>query len=221
MPERGTAEERLERILYLLPAAARAGGVPLEELAGRLDVDVRTLLTDVETITERSFYHPPGGSADDLQISLTPSHIQVWTTGSFRRPPKLSLREALALVIGLRMAALERESGGSGDGGDAPPLFRRLEEVLAVRSAETIEQLLMAPDLDLDAGDPRRVLLDAAERRCRCRILYLKPDASEPEERTLDPYVIAYGEGQWYAIGHSPDAGCCWPCSRCRCPSRA
>jgi proteasome accessory factor C len=211
--ERITAEERLERILYLLPAAARQGGARLEELARTLDVDVHTLLEDVEVVTDRSFYHPPGGSADELQLTVTSDRLQVWTAGSFRRPPKLSLREALALALGLRMVALGRRGGAAGApaaGGDESPdassaLLRRLEKQLAVGSAESHEVLFRTPDLELQGDDPLAVLVAASESRRTCRLLYLKPDSASPVERTLAPYAIAYGEGQWYVIGHSAE----------------
>lgn len=58
MPD--TAGDRLERILYILPAAARANGVALDELAAALDVDPGTVLRDLEQATARAFYHPAG-----------------------------------------------------------------------------------------------------------------------------------------------------------------
>jgi hypothetical protein len=103
---RGTARERLERILYLLPAASGEEGASLDELTRTLDVTRDVLLADVEEVTARAYNHPAGGG-DDLQVYLGADRLRVWTTGEFRRPPKLTPREGLALGIGLRALAGE------------------------------------------------------------------------------------------------------------------
>ena len=214
MPERTTAEERLERILYLLPAASRDEGAPLAELARALDVDPATVLADLEAVTARAWYHPPGG-ADDLQITLTPERVRVWTSGAFRRPVRLSPREALCLALGLRLMGLESGEGAEGEGahGARQPggaatkdLRRRLEEALAVEAARGHEPMIHAPELEADPDHARAVLLEAARDRRPCRMRYLKPDAAEPEERTIHPWALACAEGAWYAIAWAPDA---------------
>jgi proteasome accessory factor C len=213
--ERTTAEERLERILYWLPAAASPDGIALAELADRLGIDRRTLIEDVGVVTDRVWYHPPGG-ADNLHITITPDdRLQVWTGGPFRRPPKLSEREALCVALGLRLCALERggddsvggDGASSSNGSDLSALQRRIEQHLSVASATPQETLIHVPELDARGSDVRTLLLEAARTRIACRILYLKPDGAAPEVRTLDPYALAYAEGEWYAIGHSAEAG--------------
>ena len=47
----------------------------------------------------------------------------------------------------------------------------------------------------------RGVLLDASLGGRRCRIDYVKPDSTEPEQRAVDPYTIIYANGHWYVIG--------------------
>ncbi|MGH7483035.1 MAG: hypothetical protein ACRELV_12845, partial [Longimicrobiales bacterium] len=98
---RTTAADRLQRILHLLPLAARPGGAALDELSAALDVPARELLRDVETVTTRAYYHP-AGSGDDIQIGVTGDRLTVWTAGEFGRPPKLTDRETVALALGLR-----------------------------------------------------------------------------------------------------------------------
>lgn len=111
-----TAADRLERILYILPAACREGGVAIRELASRLGVDESTILADLAEVTARAYYAPPG-SGDDLQIHHDGNRLSVFTTGQFRRPVRLSLREALCLALGLRHVSM---GCGAGDGDDAP-----------------------------------------------------------------------------------------------------
>ncbi len=88
-----TAAAQLERLLYILPAAAQEGGQDPAQLALDLGVQPVQVFRDLEEVTARVYYHPSGG-ADDLQISIELNCVQVRTTGEFRRPPKLSKREA-------------------------------------------------------------------------------------------------------------------------------
>jgi len=246
--DRSTAEESLERILYLLPAACGSDGVALDELAQTLNVDAKTVLADLEAITDRIWYHPPGGS-DDLQITLTHDRVQVWTSGAFRRPARLNQREALCVAMGLRLIAIEEVNGGasaddeatngaSGGGkvdrrrpggeattGTAAPapsaktaggaesradatadLRRRLEKHLAVASTEGDEGLIRAPELDTAPEHARSVLIESARTLRPCRIRYVKPGSAKPEVRTVHPYVIVYAQGEWYVLGHAPEA---------------
>lgn len=213
MTGRDPADRRLERILYLLPAAAREGGAELDELADRLGVTRDRLMRDLEEVLGRAFYHPTGG-ADDVQIAIERGRVEVRAGEKFRRPPKLSPREALALHLGLRMVAAERAA----EAGEAPheaadaagtsardrtlALARRLERELAVRPVEAF-----LPGYRLDDGaegdEIRALLFEAARERRAVRLSYLKPGSPEPEERTLEPYVLAHAGGRWYALGRS------------------
>ena len=131
MRELRTAESRLNRVLYLLPVCCREGGATIDELAAGLGVDPSIVLEDIQEVTTRAFYHP-AGSGDALQVRMDGDRVQVWTTGDFNRPTRLSPRETLALGLGLRAIAAE-----------APP-ERRVELLdLAAR----LEAALAAPDV--------------------------------------------------------------------------
>lgn len=218
---RGTARDRLERILYLLPAAATEKGAPLDELCEDLGVSRDVLLGDLEELTARAYYHPAGGG-DDLQVFLEPDRVRVWTTGEFRRPPKLAPREALALGLGLRVLAAE----AGGDGRDELlALARRLEAELAAAPPEellprfAIEDAPVEPSPDPARPEPTDVdrhrvpdaavlrgrLVEAAREGRRCGFRYLKPDADAPEVRRLEPYAVVEASGRWYAVGRDPD----------------
>jgi predicted DNA-binding transcriptional regulator YafY len=224
---RGTARERLERILYLLPAASGEEGASLDELTRTLDVTRDVLLADVEEVTARAYNHPAGGG-DDLQVYLGADRLRVWTTGEFRRPPKLTPREGLALGIGLR--ALAGEVGVEKRAG-LLDLARRLEANLASIPVEdftprfAIEEMAEteAPGSDPTATDPpdanapesepsgpstaalRGLLIEAARDARACCFPCLKADAEEPEPRRLEPYALVGATGRWYAIGRDPD----------------
>lgn len=196
MPERDTAEARLGRLLQVLPRAARAGGVALSELASELGMTERAVLTDLEEACSRAYYHPAGGG-EDVQVLIEADEVRVFTTREFRRPPRLTPRETLALGLGLRvMAAGATEAR-------RPFLMRladRLEAgVLGAAPEALLERIALNPGADRPEGI-RAALTAAARERRRCAIDYLKPDAAEPERRTVDPYVLMAAGGKWYLV---------------------
>ncbi len=193
-----TALDRFERILQILPLAARDEGVSYAELAERLATTREQLEKDLSELLEREYYHP-AGSGTDIQLGIDTFGVRAWTTGGFRRPTRLAAGEAAALDLGLRLLAAEAED-------DAPPegARRLLEQVARSVPADALDHVAM--DGDPDAGDAVRALLvDAAHRRRRCSIRYLKPGADAPEDRRVDPYAVVYAEGRWYVIGWSPE----------------
>lgn len=203
------ADERLRRLLHVLPAAAREGGVRLSDVAEELGVAPERVLRDIEEVTARAFYHR-SGQADRLQIAVERDRMSVWTAGEFRRPVKLSPREALALHLALRAAAAgpveEGEVGGGGPGPDA--LARRLERELAVAPAEEDDDIA----LEAQAADRRSrriltVLFRAARERRLCRVRYLSSGARRPSDRTLAPYSMVHSRGRWYALSRERASG--------------
>ena len=196
---RDSAGDQLDRILKILPFAARHNGASVSELAETLGVSPERVLRDVEQVVERAYYLPPE-QANDTQILIEGDRVTVLARAcAFRRPPRLSTREALALGVGLRALAL-----------DAPPerrdrlfaLAERLERELALRSAADTE-----PHVALAFGPPERsevhaCLRDAARERRAVSIHYLKTGATAPEERTVHPYALIFAERWWYALAH-------------------
>lgn len=198
MSSRAAANEQLERILYILPRAA-GDGVAIADLAAELGITEEQLLGDLQSVTTRDFAKHPDRMTD-IQVVLEPDRIEVWAGGEFERPVKLSLREALAATLGLRMIA---DGAGGKHEKRCLDLARWIDEKLAVAAAESI-----AAHYGVDHGDPSggellAVLRDAVHERRRCRLQYLKPTDPEPEDRVVCPYVLAYAGGRWYVIGES------------------
>lgn len=192
-----TAAAQLDRILHIIPMAAREGGAGYEELARSLDIDRDQLLDDLEAVTAREFYHP-AGTAADIQVGLEPERVRVWTAGTLRRPVRLDRWEAAALHLGLRILAEER---------DDPELvgaMRRVQDGIAWAGNGDAAEAIVAGELA--ARDAlRATLVDAAGRRLQVELDYLKPDAAEPESRSVDPFVVVFAEGHSYLIGHDHD----------------
>ena len=196
---RASAGDQLDRILKILPFAARDEGASVSELAETLGVSPKRVLQDVEEVVERAYYLPPE-QANDTQILIEGDRVTVLARAcAFRRPPRLSAREALALGVGLRALAL-----------DAPPerrdrlfaLAERLERELTLRPSSDTE-----PHIALAFGPPEHsevhaCLRDAANQRRAVSIHYLKTTAKEPEQRKIYPYAMVFAERWWYTLAH-------------------
>lgn len=203
-----TALDRIERLFQLLAFAARPdgsgddGGLTYDELARRLDTDRATLDRDLAQLTDREYYLPAGDGAD-IQIGLEEDRVRVWTTGHFRRPTRLSTGEAAALDLGLRILAAER-----GDP-ELPDRMRNLLDKLARAVPDDVADRVSADGDPAAADSLRGLLVDAARRQRRVRFRYLKPagapGANAPEDRSVEPYAVVYGQGQWYVVGRCPE----------------
>lgn len=119
-----TADARLERLLYILPAAMREEGATLSELAGALETTELRIAEDLEELTSRVYYRP-GGWPDDIRILLEPDRVGVLHATGFERPVRLSRDETLCLAMALRCGVGARRPGrgpgsAAGAGGGAP-----------------------------------------------------------------------------------------------------
>lgn len=199
MTDGRTAQARLLRLLHVLPAASRPGGARLADLAGALGTSEARILEDVEQVTARNFYHP-GGWLDDVQIQIEPGSVKVTRADGFERPSRLTPEEALCLTLALR---------GTAASAHVPSrmvrerLLDRAERYLTHRAWAGHEApTVAAPDRSPDPEGIREVLMAAARDRRPCALSYVKAGAGDATLRVVHPYVLAYGEGSWYAVGH-------------------
>jgi proteasome accessory factor C len=159
---------------------------------------VSTVLADLQEVTARAFYHP-SGAADDVQVLIESDRVRVWTSAEFRRPVKLTMKETLALHLGLRMLA--GNGGGNPDpGADRPgTLADRLRERVSSPGADALNDHYAASGIE---GDPavRATLIEAARHSRACEITYLKRGATSPESRDIEPYAILIAYGHAYVV---------------------
>lgn len=206
-PGKGGALDRLRRLLYLIPAATRPEGACISELCRILEVEHRVLQRDVQVLAEREMYLT-AGAPGSLQVEWEPVHdrIRIWSPGPFRRPLRLSRREAMAVLLGLRSRAMA--VGGAEEAG-----FRQLAErihstlVIPEEGDEGAEAL---PVFDASMAEPdvevRDQALDAMADGQVLRFTYLKPSAATTESRRLEPYATIHAEGHWYLLGRDPES---------------
>jgi proteasome accessory factor C len=195
---RATAGEQLDRLLYILPVAAREGGCRLDELAQTLGTTIGQVVHDLEEVTARAYYHPAGG-ADNLQILIDGDRVRIWTTGEFRRPLKLSPLEALALALGFRVLAAEQDAGRRST---LLATASRIESQAAIAPAEPIVDHFAVDPGDRGGEEIHAAFRQAVKDRRQCRIEYLKANDPAAETRIVHPYALVRADAGWYALAY-------------------
>jgi proteasome accessory factor C len=216
--QRDTAQAQLERILYILPVAARSDGVAIDDLARALHVAPQTILRDLEQATARAYYHP-GGTVDPFTITVDRSTVHVHAPQEFIRPARLSEREALALALGLRTLAGEADAARRGEildlatrleaqlgapghtSSEAAPAWRADQPARVAESDVEYDALALAFDDDGFRG----VVADAIELGRMCTIWYLKPGDIAPMHRRIAPYRLMHANGMWYVAAYDEE----------------
>ena len=190
-----TADARLERLLYILPAAMRPEGATLGELAEALETTEKRIAEDLEELTSRIDYQP-GGWPDDIRILWEPDRVRVVHATGFERPVRLSRDETLCLAMALRGGAASARMGRAEE---REALLARAEAHLG-RSTGASDATLGAPERDPDPDTIRETLMLAARERQPCALWYVKAGAEDGSVRVVHPYAIACAEGAWYAV---------------------
>lgn len=135
------ADDQLERLLYILPVAARPEGARIDEIARALDVEPAEVLRDLEAAMTRAYYHP-AGSVEPFTILIEGDVVRVHAPAEFQRPVRLDARECLALGLGLRALAASTDEPRRSE---ILTLAERLEAELATRGDLAVHGHLAEP----------------------------------------------------------------------------
>ena len=199
MSDGTNADARFERLLHVLPAAGRKEGAALADLANALGTSEKRILDDIEQVTARAYYHP-GGWPDDVQIMIEPDRVKVTHAGGMTRPMQLTRMETLCLALALRGSIASTHLSEP----EAREALRQRSEAHLGQGKWGEEEApsVAAPHRTPDAEGIRETLITATREHRPCAIHYVKGGATDGSVRVIHPYVMAYGEGAWYTVGH-------------------
>ncbi|MBU4465111.1 MAG: WYL domain-containing protein [Actinobacteria bacterium] len=191
------ATDRAALMLQLVPYLIGKGEVSVAEAADEFDVPPAQMRAMVEKLTviglpgDGGFWQLPNDLFDINWDLLDERDLIVITnTVGLERAPRLTAREAAALLAGLQLA---RSVPGVGDGGVIAGLLSKL----ARGASSTPADVIVAPG----PVDDARVTVDEALRRgVAVSFTYRAPDAA-PTTRTVDPVKVLIADGQWYIQG--------------------
>lgn len=184
-----SAEDRLRRLLVLLPWLMERGSVPLAEVSERFGAPIREITADVELASMCGL--PP--FVDELiDVFIDDDMIHVGVPRLFTRPLRLTSIEAFEVLAAAR-AALSLP-GSSTEG----PLARALDKVAAASG--------LGPDggveVEVDVDRPPFVeeLAAAVAGRRVVELDYVSASSDEMTERLVVPRQVFTDRGNWYVV---------------------
>jgi proteasome accessory factor C len=186
-----SADERLQRLLALIPWVASRDGPRVDDVCARFGCTQAELVDDLELLFLCGL-HP---YTPDMLIDVDIADGRVWIRYAeyFERPLRLTPAEGLALLAAGR--AVLATSGGDDDG----PLGRGLDKLAGAMGVDAGEAVEV--ELGAVAGDVLRTLRDAAAGSRQVEIDYYSFGRDEQARRVIDPYAVFSAAGQWYVSG--------------------
>lgn len=190
------APDRVRIYLTLVPYLAERGQVSVTEAAADFDVTPDEMRAMAEKLTviglpgESGFWQlDPDLFNINWDLLDSDDVIELTNTVSLERAPKLSSREAAALLSGLQLTrAIPGVDPATVDG---------LIAKLTAGSSTAPADVIVAPAA---ADDIRTVVSQALTQRRAVSFTYRAPDA-EPTTRTVDPVKVHITSGEWYLQG--------------------
>ena len=191
------ALDRAALLLQLVPYLLGKGEVSVAEAAAEFEVAPDQMRAMVERLTviglpgERGYWQLPHDLFDiDWDLLDRDDVIAITNTVGLERSPRLTAREAAALLAGLQLA---RSLPGFGDSELVTGLLSKLARGAAAAPAAVI----VAPG---PVDGVRDVVDDALRAHVAVTFTYRAPGA-EPISRTVDPIKVHIANGQWYLQG--------------------
>jgi proteasome accessory factor C len=185
---RAPAQDRLGRLLAIVPWVASHDGPRVSEVCARFGVAEDELLADLDLLFLCGVY--PFTPDTLIEVDVSDGRVWIRFADYFRRPLRLTAPEGLALVsAGSTLLAMP---GGDPDGALASALAK-LETVLGVSSDGAIDvELGSVPSGVLET------LRTAAAIHHKVRIDYYSFGRDRRSTRVVQPWRVFNASGQWY-----------------------
>jgi len=191
---RRPAEQRLSRLLVMLPWLMERGEVSVAEAAERFDLTEIEVARDLELVAMCGL--PP--FVDELiDVFIDDGMIWVGVPRLFTRPLRLNAVEAFELLTAGR-AAMELP-GADPDG----PLGRGLAKLATVLGDDDTSGVR----IDLDQPETADELAAAAETGSELRIEYWSASRGEVTQRLIVPRQVFVDRGEWYVTADDDRSG--------------
>jgi proteasome accessory factor C len=193
-----TSTERLQRLLALVPYVVSRKVVGLAETAAAFGVSERELVDDLNLLWCVELRAPDPYCPIDL--SYEGGEIVVSQAESMGRPLRLTVDEASALLVALRMLA-EMPGDRDQDRSALSRLIAKLEAA-AGEAASVSAQVAVQVDIPDDESEKLAVRIRAAiAAGRRLHLRYYVPGRDEATERDVDPMRLHMVEGRPYLEG--------------------
>ncbi len=194
---RPAAQDRLGRLLAIVPWVAARDGPAIEEVCRRFAVTEQQLLEDLDLLFLCGVY--PFTPDVLIEVDIADGRVWIRFAEYFHRPLRLTPPEGLALISA--GAALAGVPGADRDGALARAL-EKLALVLGVASDDAVA-------VELGAATPEvlAVVQQAAAAHQRVELDYYSFGRDDRSTRVVEPWRVFNARGQWYLSGFCRQAG--------------
>lgn len=191
---------RLERILTMVPWLLDHPGTPVEEVCQRFAVSRDELASDLDIL---GYCGLPGyGGGDLVEASIVGDRVLVRMADFFRRPLRLSLREALTLLLAARTMTGVAGLAESAALRRAEATLTRLIGAAAGEAGDAEADPRIAVDLSAPGDEHLTALREAVEAHRVVRMTYRSGSRAEVTERDVEPWSLTGSLGAWYLQGY-------------------
>jgi proteasome accessory factor C len=195
---RPPVHERLRRLLFLVPYAAKNPGIAVDKLAKELGLGRDELLEDLDLLTMVG--RPPFQPDDYIDIYVENDRVYVDLDQRLSAPPRLTPAEGAALA-----AAAEWLRPAAGEALERA--LRKLEKVIPPQARERFWEMHRKIDAAVTApGELAPIVAAIAEHR-EVEFDYFSHNRGVTERRSAQPLEVFSHRGQWYLSAHDNARG--------------
>ena len=191
------ADERLRRLLSLVPWVAAQDGPTVDDICARFGLTPEELADELSLVFLCGVH--PFTPDTLIDVVYEGDRVFIRYADWFRRPLRLTPEEGLALVV--RGATLLALPGAEESG----PLARGLAKLAALLGVEADD--VVDVELGTVPEDMLARLRTAAEERRVVELDYYAYGRDERRRRVVDPHAVFAAEGQWYLAAHDRERG--------------
>jgi proteasome accessory factor C len=185
---RAPAQDRLGRLLAIVPWVAANDGPTVAEVCERFGVGEAELLADLDLLFLCGVY--PFTPDTLIEVDVADGRVWIRFADYFRRPLRLTAPEGLALIGA--GAALLAMPGSDPDGALAGALAK-LEAVLGFTADDAVD-VALAPV----AANVLETVRAATAGRRKVELDYYSFGRDESSTRVVQPWRVFNATGQWY-----------------------
>ena len=189
-----SATTRLSRLLTMVPWLLNRPGVEVEDVAREFDVTAAQVEADLALLF---LCGTPGGYHGDLiEAEWESGKVFLANADTIKRPLRLGVDEALALIVGLRALAAVPGIG------ERDAVVRALAKLEAATGSAAAGSSRIQVVIDEGAGKEALTLAQTAlTTHRRVHLRYLVPGRDESTERDVDLMRVINFDAQWYLEG--------------------
>ena len=194
------AEERLQRLLVMLPWLMEVGEVPLADVARRFDMSEADVQKNLELVAMCGL---PPFVDEMIDVFVDEGIVFVGVPRLFTRPLRLTAPEGFALLASGRAAM---ELPGADELGPLGRGFAKLAAVLDDAGLDTGD-ITAGVAFDMDRPAITDDLAEYAATGTEIVIDHYSPDRDEVTQRTIVPRHLFVESGRWYVVADDDRSG--------------